>query len=346
MRTEEFDYQLPPELIAQHAVEPRDAARLLLHQIGSDHRADHLVRDLPALLQPGDLLVFNTTKVFPARLYATKASGGELEILLVHSLGGGLWRCMIRGKVRPGTLIQLGQHHLEVCACHDNGERDIRCIDDFDLLQYCDAHGHVPLPPYIKRADTADDRQRYQSVFAKESGSVAAPTASLHFTGALLQLLEQRGIERCQVQLHVGPGTFKPVQTDALEDYEIHREHCSCSAKAAAQIQTARNEGRRVIAVGTTVVRTLETAARQPGGFAAYSGWSNLFLYPPQQLQIVDGLLTNFHLPRSSLLMLVACLCPLDELRTLYQTAIEKRYRFYSYGDAMLLLPRSAGRAE
>ena len=343
MLTEAYNYHLPPALIAQEAVEPRDAARLLhvsLNELPSKTaHSDKHVRDLTQILRKGDLLVLNTTKVFPARLFGQKDSGGQVEILLIHPSHINQWRCMIRGKVRVGTDILVADQRLRVVACHENGERDIQLLDGFDIFAFTDAHGHIPLPPYIKREDTAADRERYQSVFAEKNGSVAAPTASLHFTTALLEDIQALGVEICHVQLHVGPGTFKPVNEDKLEDYHIHRERCICPPETVAQIKAAKHAGRRVIAVGTTVARTLETAARQAGGFAAFDDWSELFLYPPQQLQIIDGLLTNFHLPKSSLLMLVACLCGREELLRLYAHAIDERYRFYSYGDAMLLLP-------
>ena len=338
MQTSDFDYQLPEELIAQDAIEPRDAARLLHYQLETQQVTHQHVRDIEHILQAGDLLVLNTTKVFPARLFAQKDSGGNVEILLIHPNANGSWRCMIRGKVRVGSVLVVDQHHVKVSACHDNGERDIELPDNIDIWQVADKIGHIPLPPYIKRDDTAADRERYQSVFAKESGSVAAPTASLHFTTTLLERLQAKGVETCEVQLHVGPGTFKPVSEETLEDYDIHAERCICSTDTVDRILQAKQEGRRVIAVGTTVVRTLETAARQDGGFAAYDGWSKLFLYPPQRFKIVDGLLTNFHLPRSSLLMLVSCLCSREELLGLYEEAITERYRFYSYGDACLFL--------
>lgn len=338
MQTADFDYHLPEELIAQDAVEPRDAARLLHYQLDSQTHSHRHVRDLTEILQAGDLLVLNTTKVFPARLFGHKNSGGKVEILLIHPNPDGTWRCMIRGKVHVGSIIEIDKHKIEVTQCHENGERDVALSDSINVWDLTAQHGHIPLPPYIKRADTAADRERYQSVFAEESGSVAAPTASLHFTESLLQALTDKGVQRAHVQLHVGPGTFKPVNEEDITDYDIHAERCICPPETVAAIKSAKQEGRRVIAVGTTVVRTLETAARQAQGFAAYDGWSKLFLYPPQKLRIVDGLMTNFHLPRSSLLMLVACLCGRETLLDLYQNAIAERYRFYSYGDACLFM--------
>ena len=245
---------------------------------------------------------------------------------------------MIRGKVQVGSVLDINGHRISVTQCHENGERDVELPETLSVWDLTEQHGHIPLPPYIKRADTAADRERYQSVFAEESGSVAAPTASLHFTETLLQALTDMGVERAHVQLHVGPGTFKPVSEEDIANYDIHAERCVCPPETVSAINKAKQEGRRVIAVGTTVVRTLETAARQAQGFGPYDGWSKLFLYPPQELQIVDGLMTNFHLPRSSLLMLVACLCGREKLLSLYQNAIAERYRFYSYGDACLFI--------
>lgn len=348
LRTDEFDYHLPTESIAQDAIEPRDAAKMLCYQLSDGQHTHKHVSDLCSMLHPDDLLVFNTTKVFPARLFGTKDSGGKVEVLLIHPLENTPqenttiqrtdWRCFIRGSVRIGTIIHIADQAIEVSACHENGERDISFADDCDVMALCDAHGHVPLPPYIKRNDTAHDRERYQSVFAQDSGSVAAPTASLHFTKQLLQHIDDMGIATSSVQLHIGPGTFKPVTTDFVKDYTIHKEFCICPQACVDAIAACRKRGGRVIAIGTTVVRTLETAARQKEGFAAHQSWSQLYLYPPQKLLIVDGMLTNFHLPKSSLLMLVSCLCGRENLLNSYQIAKENNYRFYSYGDAMLLL--------
>jgi S-adenosylmethionine:tRNA ribosyltransferase-isomerase len=342
MLTAEFDYHLPPELVAQEPMEPRDAARLLVArgEAAPEHRT---VAELDALLRPGDLLVLNRTRVIPARLEAAKDSGGALEVLLVHPLDGtpAHWRCLVRGKVRTGTRIRCHGAEAVVTACHDDGHRDL----DFggtDVLALAEAHGHMPLPPYIRRADRPADRERYQTVFGDSPGSVAAPTASLHLTPALLARLEARGVERAFVDLRVGPGTFKPVDTERIEDFRIHAEHAECPAATVAAIAACRARGGRVVAVGTTVVRTLETAAAQPGGLAPWRGWTAIFLHPPRRLAAVDALLTNFHLPRSTLLMLVACLTGVERLHRLYAEAVRERYRFFSYGDAMLVLPADA----
>ena len=340
METARFDFDLPAELIAQHAVEPRDAARLLVAGRTQGDAVHTTVADLDRFLRAGDLLVLNRTRVFPARLFGTKASGGEVEVLLVHregvaEAGGERWRCFVRGRVRAGVAIELGGVTATIAQCDEGGDRLL------DVLALCERIGHVPLPPYIRRADEAGDRARYQSVFADSPGSVAAPTASLHLTPALLERVRALGVETALVDLAIGPGTFKPVSSERVEDYAIHAEHCTCPAETVAAIAACRARGGRVIAVGTTVVRTLETAAAQPGGLAPYAGWTRIFLHPPQTLRVVDGLLTNFHLPRSSLLMLVSCLTGVDRLLALYAEAIAQRYRFFSYGDAMLVVDRA-----
>ncbi len=326
-------------MIAQQAVEPRDSARLLVSTPQAcQHRRFY---DLPELLRPEDLLVINRTRVIPARLFGQKHSGGQVEVLLVHPADDDqqCWQAMIRGKVRPGTVLSIDSATLEVTACHADGSRTVRFADACDVLALCDRVGHVPLPPYIKRPDQHTDRERYQSVFAQTPGSVAAPTASLHFTTAVLAACRRRGIAIADVELRVGPGTFKPVQVEQVSDHPIHAEWCHCPAATVQAIAACRQRGGRVVAVGTTVVRTLESAARHTEPLTAWSGWTRLYLHPPQQLQVVDALLTNFHLPRSTLLMLVACLTGLARLHHSYQQALHERYRLFSYGDAMLVLP-------
>ncbi len=341
MLTSDYDFILPPELIAQEAIEPRDAARLLV--LGSDAKPVHQhVRDLDALLRSGDLLVLNRTRVIPARLLGHKATGGAAEVLLIHpEVGGqpGEWRVLIRAKVTEGTALVIDTAHLTVTASHEDGSRTVRFAPDVDVLALAERVGHVPLPPYINRPDRPTDRERYQTVFGDRPGSVAAPTASLHLTNDLLERLSARGVQTARVDLAIGPGTFKPVDTDLITDFRIHAEHAECPAETVAAIAACKARGGRVVAVGTTVVRTLESAARQPGGFTAWSGWTSLFLHPPQRFQVVDGLLTNFHLPRSSLLMLVSCLAGRERLLAAYAEAIAQRYRFFSYGDAMIILP-------
>ena len=340
MQTSLFNYALPPELIAQEPCEPRDAARLLVASRNGNSVTHHHVRDLVSFFRPGDLLVLNRTRVIPARLFGRKDSGGEVEVLLIHPETDDhqRWRCLIRGKVHVGSVITIDDAQIVVDTCHDDGERTIRFAANYSVLALADRVGHIPLPPYIKRPDRAADRERYQTVFGDRPGSVAAPTASLHLTPMLLDQLTASGVRCAYVELAIGPGTFKPVDTDRVEDFRIHAEHCSCPSETVDAVTACRARGGRVIAVGTTVVRTLETAAAQAGGFAPYHGWTSLFLYPPRRPAVVDGLMTNFHLPQSSLLMLVACFTGVDRLQSLYAEAIRERYRFFSYGDAMLIL--------
>ncbi len=347
----DFDYELPPHLIAQRPVERRDAARLLCAPLDGGALAHRTVADLPSLLRPGDLLVFNRTRVFPARLAGRTANGGEREVLLVHpeaiapdgrgsGVGdaGTVWRVLIRGRVRTGQVLDIAGCAVVVEEMREDGARTLRFPAGCDVLALAEAHGSIPLPPYITRPTESDDRERYQTVFADRVGSVAAPTAALHFTPELLERLSASGVGRAFVELRVGPGTFKPVDTERIEDFRIHAEWASCPPETVAAIQATRAAGGRVIAVGTTVVRTLESAARQPGGLSAWSGWTSIFLHPPQRLEAIDGLMTNFHLPRSTLLMLVACLTGLPRLREVYAEAVRSEYRFFSYGDAGLFI--------
>jgi S-adenosylmethionine:tRNA ribosyltransferase-isomerase len=339
MRVDDFAYDLPEELIAQRPVEPRDAARMLVAPLDGGPLAHRTAADLDRLLRPGDLLVLNRTRVIPARLEARTESGGEREVLLVHPEADGGWRVLIRGRVRPGQRLLMPGAGLTVAGVHEDGARSVRFDDGVDVLALADRHGEMPLPPYIRRHADAADRERYQTVFGDRPGSVAAPTASLHLTEALLARLDAVGVRRAFVELRVGPGTFKPVDTERIEDFRIHAEWADCPAGTVAEISATKAAGGRVVAVGTTVVRTLESAARQPGGFGAWNGWTSLFLHPPERFQVVDGLMTNFHLPRSTLLMLVACLTGLPRLREVYATAVRERYRFFSYGDCCLFLP-------
>ncbi len=343
METALFDYLLPQHLIAQEAIEPRDAARLMVVPLPSGRPLHQQVKDLPSLLRRGDLVVLNHTKVFPARLAARKPTGGEVEVLLIHreesAEAGERWRALVRGRVRVGTALAIGDEVATVRELHQDGSRSLAFSERCDVLALSERVGRVPLPPYIARPDRPQDRQRYQTIFADSPGSVAAPTAGLHLTDEVLSQLAASGIDFARVDLAIGPGTFKPVDTPTIEEYRIHAERCSCPAETVAAVQRCRARGGRVIAIGTTSARTLESAAAQPGGFAPYSGWTSLYLHPPQRLAVVDGLLTNFHLPRSSLLMLVSCLVGRERLLDLYAQAIAHDYRFFSYGDAMLLLP-------
>lgn len=340
----DYDYPLPPELIAQRPVEPRDAARLLVWHRSADRIEHRFVHNLPDLLAPGDLLVLNRTRVFPARLAATKASGGRSEILLVHPLppagdGGERWSCLVRGHVAPGAVVHSAAGAATVEALGEDGERILRFAPGQDLATIAQRSGRIPLPPYIRRGDDEADRERYQTVYGDRPGSVAAPTAGLHFTPGLLARLEERGVERTAVELAVGPGTFRPVQVERIAEHRMHAERGDCPSEVVAAHAACHARGGRVVAVGTTVVRTLHSACAADGRLQAWSGWTDIFLHPPATLPAIDGLLTNFHLPRSTLLMLVACWTGLPALHRLYAEAVRERYRFFSYGDAMLLLP-------
>jgi S-adenosylmethionine:tRNA ribosyltransferase-isomerase len=379
----EFHYHLPEELIAQEPLAERAGSRLLHLHAESGQFEDRRFLDFPELLRPGDLAVFNNTRVFPARLYGRRAGMGHLtpdspqglvEVLLTRQVSQepNEWECL----VRPGRKIGVGERlffgegdelQAEVVGRGEFGERRIRFTQIPTLRQAqgrlsraknaremghpSSAHvplhkffalvekiGHVPLPPYIARDDSAADRERYQTVYARERGSAAAPTAGLHFTPEILQRIRARGFDTTEVTLHVGLGTFQPVRVERVEEHALHSEAYSISAEAAEKIARARGEGRRVVAVGTTTVRTLEYAARQGAGEVhAGQGEANLFIYPGFQFQVVNALLTNFHLPQSTLLMLVCALGGKENVMRAYEHAVRERYRFYSYGDCMFV---------
>jgi S-adenosylmethionine:tRNA ribosyltransferase-isomerase len=345
VRLSTFDFALPDELVAQEPVSPRDASRLLVlpEDGGIEHRP---FTDLAALLAPGDLLVLNDTRVIPARIEGRKESGGRVELLLVEPLAGGLgaaWRAMGQASkpIRAGQVLDFGAGALSARIEEVEGEGFYRVRLDREgaaLEAALAAVGRVPLPPYIRRAPSDADRERYQTVLARAPGSVAAPTAGLHFTEALFARLAARGVERTTVTLHVGPGTFLPVRTDDLDAHRMHGERYEISAEAAQAVTDARARGGRVVAVGTTSVRTLEAAwagdRLEPG-----SGRTTLFIRPGFQFGVVDALVTNFHLPRSTLLVLACAFGGTDRVLAAYGEAVEQRYRFFSYGDAMLMFP-------
>jgi S-adenosylmethionine:tRNA ribosyltransferase-isomerase len=335
----DFDFALPAELIAQHPVPERSASRLL------DGRgalpADRVFRDLPALLAPGDLLVFNDTRVIKARLYGEKlATGGAVEALVERVLPGHEVLAHLRASKSPREGARLrfaGAFDAEVLGRAGADDALFRLRFPSDPLALLEAHGHVPLPPYITHADGPDDERRYQTVFAAKPGAVAAPTAALHFDDALLQALAARGIESTRVTLHVGAGTFQPVRAERIEDHRMHSEWFEVGEEAVAAVHAARERGGRVVAVGTTSVRALESAARASGTLQAMQGETDIFITPGFGFRVVDALVTNFHLPRSTLLMLVSAFAGHAQIHALYRHAIEARYRFFSYGDAMLL---------
>ncbi|HKF03967.1 MAG TPA: tRNA preQ1(34) S-adenosylmethionine ribosyltransferase-isomerase QueA [Candidatus Sulfotelmatobacter sp.] len=362
MLVSDFHYDLPEELIAQQPLPDRAASRLLYLSPTSGMLQDLQFRDFPNLLRPSDLVVFNNTRVFPARLYGRRGGlksqvlspqnpaardflRGRIEVLLTRQLqtDPNEWECL----VRPGRKISVGEHlffgdhdelQAEVIARGEFGERHIRFAPTEDFFGDIEVIGHIPLPPYIAREDSSSDRDRYQTVYARERGSVAAPTAGLHFTPEILEKLRERKIETAEITLHVGLGTFQPVRVDKVEDHKLHSEPYSISAEAAEKIARALKEKRRVVAVGTTPVRTLEYAAQQGNGeVCAGSAEATLFIYPGYNFKVVSALLTNFHLPQSTLLMLVCSLGGKENVLNAYRHAVAERYRFYSYGDCMFV---------
>ncbi len=364
MLVSDFHYELPEELIAQEPLADRAGSRLLHVKSGAGTLEDRQFREFPELLRADDLVVFNNTRVFPARLYGrrggvqlphfsqrTREMGhpeflqGRIEVLLTRQLQRepNEWECL----VRPGRKIGVGERlffgeqdelQAEVIARGEFGERWIRFELEEDFFALVEKIGHIPLPPYIARDDSSSDRERYQTVYARERGSVAAPTAGLHFTPEILGRMRVCGIETAEVTLHVGLGTFQPVRSERVEEHRLHSEAYSISEEAAEKIARARSDSRRIVAVGTTTVRTLEYAAAQGAGeIRATSGEANLFIYPGYEFQVVQALLTNFHLPQSTLLMLVCALGGKENVMRAYEHAVRERYRFYSYGDCMFV---------
>jgi S-adenosylmethionine:tRNA ribosyltransferase-isomerase len=342
VRLDELDYDLPPELIAQQPATRRDQARLLVLERASGALHDSRVADLGGWLRPGDALALNETRVRLARLDVRRPSGGRVELLVVRPEPDGLWRVLARPakRAQPGTTLATddGCLALEVVAAGGEGERVVRVVRG-DLDRGLEAHGRVPLPPYIHRPPDPSDRERYQTVYARVDGAVAAPTAGLHFTEELLTKLASAGVVRVPLILHVGPGTFRPVVAADPREHRMDSEWFEVTAESAAALNAARAGGGRIVAVGTTAVRALESACDANGGrLAAASGWTRKFILPPYGFQAVDALLTNFHLPRTTLLLLVAAFAGGEATRSAYRHAIAERYRFYSYGDAMLVV--------
>jgi S-adenosylmethionine:tRNA ribosyltransferase-isomerase len=345
LRLSDFDFDLPERLIARHPAVPRDSARLL--RVLPDRLEDRLVGELPGLLRPGDLMVFNDTKVIPAQLdgLRRRPGGGEarVEITLHQAISEGRWRAFARPgrKLAPGDRIRFGGD-LEAEVLSKPAEGDVLLAFDragAALAAALRLRGAMPLPPYIRKLRPVEprDAEDYQTVYARAEGAVAAPTAGLHFTPALLEALRARGIERIDVTLHVGAGTFLPVKAERIAEHRMHGEYGEIPGPAAAAVDRARAEGRRVLAVGTTSLRLLEAAARPDGSLAAFSGMTDIFITPGFRFRIVDLLMTNFHLPRSTLFMLVAAFAGLDRMRQAYAHAVAAEYRFFSYGDASLL---------
>lgn len=337
MKRTDFQYDLPVELIAQLPLDERSASRLLCYDRATDSLADRAFTELPALLNPGDLLVFNNTKVIPARLHAIKSTGGKVEVLVERLLSRQQCLAQIRASKSPkaGGLIMLEDgSELQVLG-RQGSFFHLQSIDQ-DLMEILQRLGHMPLPPYITREDSDFDRSRYQTVFAKAPGAVAAPTAGLHFDQEILTQLKTHGLESTEVTLHVGAGTFQPVRADNIEDHQMHAEWLEVSPACYDEIKAAKARGNRVVAVGTTAVRSLETAA-QDGTIKPFSGDSSIFIYPPYDFRVVDAMITNFHLPESTLLMLVSAFAGQQQMLAAYRHAVDERYRFFSYGDAMLL---------
>ena len=354
LRVKDFDFDLPEELIAQQPLAERGASRMLVMDRATGAFRDAHFSEFPSLLRAGDLLVLNDSRVIPARLFARRTlrrerekPTGRIEVLLTEPAGKSKWRAL----VRPGRKVAIGEWlvfpapggdialEAEVLERGEYGARLLRFAPVDDFFAVLERIGHVPLPPYIHRPDAEADRERYQTVFARERGSVAAPTAGLHFTPETLAALAARGVELARITLHVGLGTFAPIRVERVKDVRLHREHYTVSALAADALNRAVREGRRIVAVGTTVVRTLEAAAREAGGgeVTAHSGVTEIFISPGFEFRLVGGLLTNFHLPESSLLMLVSAFAGRERVLEAYRHAVEARYRFFSYGDCMFI---------
>ena len=336
MRRADFAYDLPDDLIAQQPLAERAASRLLVLERRSGAFADRHMHDLPELLTPGDLLVFNDTRVLPARLIGFKPSGGRVEVFLERALEARRALVQLRASKPIREEAEIATQGGSVRVVERSGELWIVELPAA-ALEFFEAWGDVPLPPYIDRPPIAADRERYQSIFARYPGAVAAPTASLHFDDALLVALKARDVSSAFVTLHVGAGTFQPLRTDDLDSHVMHSERVSVSAEACEAVARARAAGRRVVAVGTTVARSLESAALQAGTLAPFSGETRLFIRPGFQFQVVDALLTNFHLPESTLLMLVSAFASREHVLAAYAHAVKSRYRFFSYGDAMFV---------
>ena len=343
MLISDFDFALPPELIAQEPSEERDASRLLVLDRRTGAIEHRVFRDLPDLLAPGDLLVRNRSRVIPARLLGRRDSGGEAEVLLVRDRGEGRWEALVRpGRyLRPGQRVTVDDDLsvvVESEATAEDSRRLVRLLSRArDVPAALERCGHVPLPPYVRRPDRAADRERYQTIYARERGSVAAPTAGLHFTDAVLGRLRARGVETADVVLHVGPGTFRPVTAERVEDHRVQPEEFLLPEETVDAVARAKARGGRVIAVGTTTVRTLEASAMGRGTIVPGGGETSLVIVPGFRFQAVDALVTNFHLPRSSLLLLVAAFAGRERVLAAYAEAVRSRYRFYSYGDAMFI---------
>lgn len=345
MRTSDFDYDLPPELIAQYPAERRDASRLMHVRRETPEFGHHRFADLPELLQPGDVLVVNDTRVLAARVEARRSTGGAVELLFIAPVpdGSGDWRALVRPakRVRSGEELRVGSDTVRVVAELEGGERRLAVDSELDVPAWLERRGTMPLPPYIRpeqdQARVALDRDRYQTVYAREPGAVAAPTAGLHFTTALLEQLRQAGIDIRFLTLDVGPGTFRPVAAERIEEHRMDGEAYRIPGATAAAVNEAKRAGRRIVAVGTTAVRALEHAATTGPILAESAAIADIYITPGFEFRIVDAMITNLHLPRSTPILLAAAMVGRERLLAAYAEAIERGYRFYSYGDAMLL---------
>lgn len=339
MKTSDFDYELPPELIAQTPLERRDGSRLMTLDKATGEVGHRHFYDLPSLLKAGDCLVLNDSRVLPARLIGHRESGGAAEVLLLTDKGDKTWECLVRPgrKLREGAKVVFGDGALtgEVAKVLPDGNRLVRFAYEGIFLEVLERLGKMPLPPYIK--EELQDRERYQTVYSKEVGSAAAPTAGLHFTKELLKQVEDMGVKVCYVTLHVGLGTFRPVAEENLEEHDMHSEFCVISQETADLINQTKANGGRVICVGTTSCRTLESWAGEDGTMRASSGWTNIYIYPGYRFKVMDALVTNFHLPQSTLIMLVSALAGREHVLAAYGEAVKERYRFFSFGDAMFI---------
>lgn len=342
LRTDEFDYHLPEQLIAQEPLPKRDNSRLMVLNRSTETIAHRHFYDIVDYFAPGDVLILNHTRVIPARLQAFRKTGASVEVFLLHQKTGTVWETLVKPgrKVRVGETLHFSNSTVtgRVLDKTASGGRLIEFNGTADFFGWLEEQGHMPLPPYIKRPDTKNDQDRYQTIFARERGAVAAPTAGLHFTPEILDQLQHKGIQIGSVVLHVGLGTFRPIQAEFVTDHRMDAEFFDLSAETAQTINQARINGHRIIATGTTVVRSLESAETVDNLIQPTQKWTDIFIYPPYQFRWVDHLITNFHLPQSTLLMLVSAIGGQEFIRRAYQEAIAREYRFYSYGDAMLIL--------
>jgi len=339
VKTSDFNFDLPEELIAQTPLELRDSSRLLTLDKVTGQTAHHHFYDLVDMLHPGDCLVLNNSRVLPARLIGRRETGGACEVLLLIDRGDNVWECLVRPgrKLKPGARVIFGEGELsgQIVAEVEGGNRLVRFDYEGIFLEVLERLGRMPLPPYIKAE--LQESERYQTVYSKVTGSAAAPTAGLHFTPELLTKLEEKGVKLCYVTLHVGLGTFRPVKAENILEHEMHSEYCVIPQETADIINQTKKNGGRVICVGTTSCRTIESWAREDGTMQASAGWTNIFIYPGYRFKALDALITNFHLPESTLIMLVSALAGRENVLAAYKEAVEEKYRFFSFGDAMFI---------